>query len=616
LGVTGVTEDNLASVNDALNDADVTGEQANTAAKVQAIVDGFNAILANADGTANNAINPTQANYTAIGVSGVDTAPEVSLLGDVIDGKNRTNVDTVSQVQTLANAVQAVMNGNPTEAQLAALGITGVTSANLGTVQAALATPVDATQLNTLAGVQSVVNNAIYATGAIQDAAQNNTATATTPSVAQYLAAGVTGVDANNLAAINDALNDPDVTGAQADTTAKVQAIVDGFNAILNNATIAATPNPTLSNYAAIGVNGVDSAVKVNLLGDVIDTLAPADVSQVAQVQALADAVSAVMTAAAVSTGGTSTLSKAQLEALGITGVTDDNLSAVRAAIVATADDGNAVDSLSELQSLVSIAATNAANALTALGTFAQANTQGLATPTGAVPAVSLYAQAGVTGVSDSNLHAINDALASLAVDSTAVSTTAQVQAIVDAYNAILGEANDSTNTPGDTTPDATPTADPTAANYAAIGANIGAAATDTENLNLLNDIIGGLQTTDVDSIAKINTLANIANAIQTVAANGSATLTEADFAQVGLTGVTPDNLPAVLAVIAATANDGSQTDSLSELQTLITSAASAASLALSTISAYAELNNTGLATASGTAPVLADFTAAGVFGV
>jgi hypothetical protein len=211
LGVTGVTTQNLASVNDALNDADITGVQANTAAKVQAIVDGFNAILTNADGTANNASNPTQTNYAAIGVSGVDTAQEVSLLGDVIDGKAPGDVDRVSKVQTLADAVQAVMNGNPSEAQLAALGITGVTSANLSSVQAALAVAVDATELNSLTGLQTVVTAAITALAAIEAAAQGNNATATTPSAAQYDALGVTGVTEDNLAAVQAALAAADV---------------------------------------------------------------------------------------------------------------------------------------------------------------------------------------------------------------------------------------------------------------------------------------------------------------------------------------------------------------------------------------------------------------------
>ena len=70
------------------------------------------------------------------------------------------------------------------------------------------------------------------------------------------------------------------------------------------------------------------------------DGKAFADVDTVPEVQALANAAAAVMTGAA---GGTAP-TQAQLEALGITGVTPANLAAVLAAIAATPDDGTGVD--------------------------------------------------------------------------------------------------------------------------------------------------------------------------------------------------------------------------------------------------------------------------------
>ena len=225
-------------------------------------------------------------------------------------------------------------------------------------------------------------------------------------------------------------------------------------------------------------------------------------------------------------------------------------------------------DSLLELQALV----TGLNNAATALGDFAQANTTGLANATGTVPDLAAYTAAGVTGVNAGNLAAINDALASAPITAAIANSPSELQTLVDAYNAILGEANDTTNTAGDSTADATPTIDPTAAQYAAIGADIGAAATDTENLALLNDILGAKQTADVDTIAEINELARIANAIQTVASGGttSPALTVVDLTTVGIANVTPDNLAAVLAAIAAGNDNGTQTDSLLELQTLV----------------------------------------------
>ena len=83
----------------------------------------------------------------------------------------------------------------------------------------------------------------------------------------------------------------------------------------------------------------------------------------------------------------------------------------------------------------------------------------------------------------------------------------------MDAYNKILGEANGAS---GDAT-----AADPIATDYAAIGADIGAAATDTENLALLNDVIGGKTAADVETPAEIAALAAIVNGVMTTAAGG-----------------------------------------------------------------------------------------------
>jgi hypothetical protein len=118
--------------------------------------------------------------------------------------------------------------------------------------------------------------------------------------------------------------------------------------------------------------------------------------------------------------------------------------------------------------------------------------------------------------------------------------------------------------------------------------------------------------------VAKIDNLARIANAIQQIAAGGTPNpaLTEADFSLVGLTGATPENLPAVLAAIAAKSDDGSETDSLSALQTIVTAAAASAVQALANLSGFAQDNTSGLSSATGTVPTLATYVEAGVVGV
>ena len=211
-------------------------------------------------------------------------------------------------------------------------------------------------------GAAAVTDPAATALASIKAAAENNTATSGNLAASVFTAAGITGVDANNLAAIQSALDSAAVNGAAADTKAEVQAIVDAYKAIKDNADTAATTNATQAQYAAVGVTGIDNAAKTNLLGDVVDTKAFADVDTVPELQTLATAAAAVITGAAAGTQPT----KAQLEALGITGVTDANLVAVQESIARTADDGIGVDTLAELQAVVTIGADAAAAAAAA----------------------------------------------------------------------------------------------------------------------------------------------------------------------------------------------------------------------------------------------------------
>ena len=617
-GIGGAGQPTLEMVNSALKTTGITSANVDTAAKVQAIVDAYAAIVQSADGVANNdSANPTQAQYATLGVNGVDTAQETSLLGDVLDTANRNgiatdaaSVNTVTKLQALADAVQAVMTGNPTKAQLELLGVSGVTDANLSSVQAALAAANDATELNTLSGLQTIVTDGLNALSAISTAAQANNATDTSPSAAQYDALGITGIGGTNsdgtsqptLAMINSVLNDADIGSAQTATAAQVQAIVDAYQAIVQSADGVAnndSANPTQAQYATLGVNGVDTAQETSLLGDVLDTANrngiatdATSVNTVAKLQALADAVQAVMDAAA----GSTTLTKPQLDLLGITGVTTDNLVAVIAAINNTNDQGSGVSTLADLQTVVTNAVGAASNALAVIQAYALANS-------GTAPTAQNYLDAGVTGVdgsSNGNLAAINSALASTDIVDTSVDTRAKIQTLVNAYNKILAEANG-------TTADATPGSDPLVSDYAAIGAQIGAASTDADNLALLNNIISLKLPSDVNAVAQINELARIANLVQAIAADQtpSPSLSANDLLSIGVQGVTADNLDAIVRAIAAKNNNGTDTDSLSELQTIADTVVNAVGV----ISDYADLN-------TGTAPTVQTYLDAGVTGV
>lgn len=603
-GVTGVDATNLAAINSALASGAIVGSGTDTTTEVQALVNAFNKILAEANGAAPDATpaDPTPTDYAAIGanIGTAATDPEaLSLLNDVIGGQTPSNIDSVAEINALAATVDKVMNvaaggaPAPTLAELLAIDVPGVTPDNLAAVLAAIAaTPDDGSGVDSLAELQAVtasaVAGALAALNTISSYAEDNGTVNPAPTLTDYSAAGVTGVTAGNLAAVNSILASAPVAGANADTTAEVQTIVDAYAAILNAADNTDDDDVALNQaqFNALGLAVIDTPSEVALLNDIIDNATSGEVDTQAKLAELARIADALATTAA---GGTPSpaLTAADLALLGMTGVTAANLPAVLAAIAAGPDDGTGADSLSELQAVSAAAAAAAAK----IAAYAD---DSLVNP---VPLVADYASIGVTGVDASNVAAINSVVDNLV--GTSVDTPAEVQTIVNAYNKILGEANGAAA-------DATP-ADPTAGDYAAIGANIGAAATDVENIALLNDVIGGKTTTDVDTPAEVSALAAIVNGVMTTAAGGAASpaLTAADLAAIGITGVTAANLPAILAAIAATADDGTGVDSLSDLQTLADAAAGAADK----IVAYADSN-------ANPVPVVTDYSAIGVTGV
>jgi Ca2+-binding RTX toxin-like protein len=350
-----------------------------TAAEVQAMVTSVNdavtllaAIGTDEDDGAATTTNATAAQLNDIvGVSGALAANESAYQAYIdANGGNFSTPATAAEVQAMVTSVNnavtllaaigadeddgAATTTNATASQLNDIvGVSGALAANESAYQAYI----DANGGNfstpaTAAEVQAMVNAVNTAITTISTAAQNNSATATTPTLADYAIADVSNVNASNLAAVNDALNSAAVTGALTDTSAEIQSVVDGYRAILASAdgTDGNGTNPTQGQYAAIGVTGVDDTEEVKLLGDVIDGLSSTAVDQVSEVQALADAVQSVMDGAA---GTASKPTLAELQALGINNVTADNIDKVQALFRTAAVDRAAVNSVDKIQALV-----------------------------------------------------------------------------------------------------------------------------------------------------------------------------------------------------------------------------------------------------------------------
>jgi hypothetical protein len=582
IGVTGVTVTNLAVINSAV-DA-LAGTNVDTKVKLQTVIDAYNKILAEANGAAADATpgsNPLASDYAAIGANigtAATSASSLSLLNDVISSLTTPAVDTIAEINALAAVVDKVMTTaagtastlSMTELSLLGLATTGagaMTSVNIAAINNAIANSGGASKVDTLAELSTLVT----AVATIVTYADDNTQVA--PTLAQYTTAGITGVTAANLAAINSAVDANPASGV--DTKAELQAMVDAYSAILseaNGTAFDATPgiNPTAAQFALIGANigaAATNSVNLSLLDDAIAGLASTAVDTVQEINDLAAAANAVITGAAGGTAAT----LAQLGLLGVTGVTINNLQAVQNAMAATADSGLQVDTMAELQAVVTAAVNAAATSQTLLQNYA-------ASSSNPAPTLQDYINIGVTGVDATNLAAMNSAVDALA--SSGVDTPYHVQTTIDAYNKILTEANGAAA-------DATPSVDPTANEFAAIGASIGlasggiAAGTDLASsaLALLDNALGGMTTAQVDTVAEINTIGAVVDMVMNLAklATGSAipagTLSMSDLALLGVDthlADTSTEINAILQAIIDSADSGSGVSTLAALQNIL----------------------------------------------
>lgn len=581
-GVKGVSSGNQAAINSAI-DA-LVASNVDEKGKLQTVVDAYTKILAEANGASADATpgsNPLVSDYAAIGASiglAGSNAAALSLLNEVVGNLTTTAVDTVAEINALSAVVDKIMNtaaGKPAVLAIADYALLGlptsgsgaITAINLAAVNNAIATAGGQAKVDTYAEINLLVT----AVATIVSYADDNTQAA--PTLAQYTGAGIIGITASNLGAINSAIDANAASGV--DTKAELQSLVDTYNLILaeaNGVAADATPivNPTAAQYAFIGATigaAANSAANLSLLDDALAGLASTAVDTVAEINDLAAAANAVIAGAA----GATAPSLAQLTTLGITGVTMNNLVAVQNDIAATADSGLQVDTMAELQAVVTGAVNAAASSQNRIQNYATSS---------ANPAPSLpdYDNIGITGVDGSNLAAINSAVDALS--SSAVDTPFHVQSVVDAYSSILAEANGAAA-------DASPGLNPGANDYVAIGASIGLAsggiATGSDlasaALALLDNAVAGLTTTQVDSVAEINALASGVDKVMNLAklpigsAIPAGTLSMADLTLLGVN-TTLANSPAevntILQAIIDSVDSGSGVNTILALQAIV----------------------------------------------
>ncbi len=720
-GVTGVTQDNLAAVNAAIasasglpavraaiaaadGDPDAAAEPdfAAAVAEIQTLADGAIAAGVIADWAADStepSLAPSLETYTTAGVTGV-TESNLAAVNAVLALADREAVDETSEVQGLVDGVIADLadaarrtalselqfhaefsGGAGTDPSLetyADAGVTGVTQDNLAAVNAAIASasglpavraaiaaadgdPDAAAEPDfaaAVAEIQTLADGAIAA-GVIADWAADSTEPSLAPSLETYTTAGVTGVTESNLAAVNAVLALADREAV--DETSEVQGLVDGVIADLADAARrtalselqfhaefsgGAGTDPSLETYADAGVTGVtqDNLAAVNAaiasasgLPAVRAAIAAADgdpdaaadpdfAAAVAEIQTLADgAIAAGVIAdwAADSTEPSLAPSLETYTTAGVTGVTESNLAAVNAVLALA--EREAADETSEVQGLVDGVIADLADAArrTALSELQfHAEFSGGA---GTDPSLETYADAGVTGVTQDNLAAVNAAIASAsglpavraaiaaadgdpdaAADPDFAAAVAEIQTLVDpaiaaeaatmaALEIISAWAEDS---------DANPA--PLVADYA----NAGVTEVTAANLAAVNMAVAAVARESADETSEVQGLvdgviAAVAASLSTIAEHAADSAnpepTIADYqAVLGLgIGVTEANLAAVNTAVAAVAREAA--DTADEVFGLVQNAV--ADAALDVIADYA-------ADATNTTPTVADYQA------
>ena len=176
-GVAGVDSDNIAAVLSALGTSGIASSSADSASKLQSIVDAYNKILAEANGATADVTpgnNPATSDYQSIGAAtaaGLGTQ-SLGLLNSIVGTKDVASVNSVAFIESLASIVSrlaVVASGQIASPSLsisdfAEIGITGVDSSNLDAVLAALAnTADDMSEMANLTLLQTIVDSVVNA---------------------------------------------------------------------------------------------------------------------------------------------------------------------------------------------------------------------------------------------------------------------------------------------------------------------------------------------------------------------------------------------------------------------------------------------------------------------
>jgi hypothetical protein len=549
---------------------------------------------------------------TALGLKGVTASNIAAVLKAIDDSTDNASgdgsaVDTVQKLQNVAKvaiAEQALKDyangtqgGSVTAPTLSTYKDAGVKALNgLSETATSASADIDATSVTNLTGATwlQALNSALDH--------QVGDSTLTTGKLRSMVA--------SYMRILSEADGKPNATST--DNVDVYPGTADVADALAGN------NDPSAADYTNIGAT-VGNAKSVDLLNDYVGGANKTAVDTVEEINAIAKATYNIMLLAGMNT--TTPASGTKLPAiyattdnnvewiaglnllLGLTtatGVNSNNVAAVKSAIADTADTGVGVDTVQEVKDLI-----KSTVALQALQDFTN-DPAALGAKSAAAPTLVTYTDLGIktfkslTDTSDASRKDLGDtstadgalnngfltaSILNTALDKLAGSTVSKtkVQAMVDAYYRILQEADGDPAINKDVYADTNN--DPMQTDYEAIGIQVADAIGGSTNftLSLLNDAVGRLGTTAVETADKVQALATTANDVmlmakQTTGAVATASQTDAKLieglnALMGLTtitGVNANNLGTFKSSLVSAANDGTETNTVDQLQSLL----------------------------------------------
>ena len=379
-GVEGVTEGNLAALNDVVAGSDGADLSAgDIEAMIAAIAADVASDLINGyDGT-DATTAPTAEDYADAGVdvSGV-TEEQIAALNEVVAASGDEDL-TPEELQAMVDEIVAsdLINGYdgtdattaPTAEDYADAGVTGVSDEALDAVNEAIAA--SGNDAMTAEDIQAIVDGLADVASDLINGYDGTDAT-TAPTAEDYAVAGVdvSGVTEEQIAALNEAVA---ASGDEDLTPEELQAMVDEIVASdLINGYDGTGDAPTADDYTTAGVDMVDvTDEQLAALNEAVAAAADEDLTA-EELQDMIDAIVGVdvIVEAATNTDPDTDATVENFVDANVTGVDEANIDAINSYIAGLPE--GAIDSTEELQAIVD--AINAAEAESMAEALAEIN--------------------------------------------------------------------------------------------------------------------------------------------------------------------------------------------------------------------------------------------------